>query len=260
MRQLDAVGNAHHVVVEHHTAHPGQLHATGLQRIPPSHLEAFGPLDKRPADGLRPGVVKAAIEPVAVRAEHPGQLSRAPLRSIEAPGDEVAGKTLQINPFDGVAVAIDFAVYHGVVGRPSGHRPESQRHQQLPPQAFRPDVPGTLGARRPEREVAVKILQVAKAMVLGQFAQRKRSRPCGGRSGWRWRCRRRWFDRRRRPLLGHGAHSEDVQCQQQDRCSEEPRPWHGSLHSVGRPTDFPRFPIMRFEVKADQVGRVTSSP
>ena len=108
-RNLHAVGIAHHVVAEHDAAHPRQLHANGLQRIRAANLESFAPFGDQLARGVEPGVSESSVGPVAVREQNTGQLAALAGRPVKAAGDEVAGIAFEINPFDGVAIAIDLA-------------------------------------------------------------------------------------------------------------------------------------------------------
>ena len=194
MIQLPAVGIADHVVVKHDAAHPGQLHAAGLQRITPAHLEPLGPLDDLLADFLRPGVVEASVRPVAVRRENGRQPAAAgkrgqvqfvrstrravpanwtcplfPLGTIEVAGDEEAGIALEKDLFDRVSVPIHSAVDDGVERHFDGHRPQAGSHQHLPPQLCGTLLPGFAASGRREAKIAVEIRQRPKTPILRQL-------------------------------------------------------------------------------------------
>ncbi len=168
MRQLDAIGIPHHVIMEDHAAHAGKLHAAGLKRVAAPFLEPLGPLDDRPADGLAVLLVEPAIGPVPMRAKHAGQFARLSLGPIQIARHKVPGKALQNHLLHRVIAAIDPPMHDRTVRRLGGHGPQPQSYQHLAPDALRPARPFLLRGRRVERKVAVEALERPQPAVKGQ--------------------------------------------------------------------------------------------
>ena len=97
-RNLHAVGVAQHVVMKHHAAHAGQLHAAGLQRRTAALLEPLFAAHDLLANFLRSGIVEPAVGPMAVRAEHGRQPAGLPLGPIQIAGHEMTREALRNRP------------------------------------------------------------------------------------------------------------------------------------------------------------------
>ena len=118
-----------------------------------------------------------------VRREHGGQLARFPFGPIQAAGDVKARIAFEKHLLDRVAVAIDFAVDHGIGRRLRRHRPQARRHQHLPPHILGPLLP-RLGIRtHRERKIPIQILQRPQPRIIRQFARRQY---CAGHPQERW--------------------------------------------------------------------------
>ncbi len=181
LRNLHAVGIADHVVVKHDAAHPGQLHAAGLQRAAAAVLETLRPFLDLLLHAVDAHVIEAAVGPVSVRAEHARQLARLALGPIQVARDEEAGKALEVDFLDRVIALVAAAMNHRIQGRLGRHRPQAQRNQHLPPHLFRPPVPFLPRFCRSEREVAVQVLQLLQTLVGRQFVRRQHAHaPSGG--------------------------------------------------------------------------------
>ena len=100
------------------------------------------------------------------------------LRAIKTARDEEAWRTLEVHFLHRVLVAVDLTVDHGIQRRLGGHRPQTGRHQNLPPHLLLPLGPITERRRRTKREVTVQVFgrQESSIVRLG----------LGLRSFWSW--------------------------------------------------------------------------
>ena len=73
--------------------------------------------------GLLAGVVESAVGPMPVRAQDARQFAGLALGPIQIAGDKMPRVALQIDAIDGVGIAIDAAMNHGVGRRARRHRP-----------------------------------------------------------------------------------------------------------------------------------------
>ena len=121
-RELKRVGVTERIPLPDDAAHAGQLDTQGLEAT----LTAFGERLLAGGDLLADivGVLdeEACVLPVAMGEQHNGRLACDLLGAIKVTGHEEPGRTFEVDLFNGVFAAVDFAMDDGVEGRARGHR------------------------------------------------------------------------------------------------------------------------------------------
>jgi len=165
MLDCKAVGVTDHVVMEHHAAERASSAQRGLQRILGAFARLLGAHLDLNVDLFVVRFVEASIVPMAVRAQHRGQLSRTPRGHVEIAGDVVAGQAREINLLDDVAIPFHFAMDDRVERRLRRHRPQALRHEELLAHHFAALVPRLQIVGRRPWEIAIVIGRLVESAI-----------------------------------------------------------------------------------------------